>query len=107
VAPGLPKPNFTLTDTNGNPYDLDGQTQGYLTALYFGYTNCPDVCPTHMANIAAALRQLPASVTSHIKVLFVTTDPARDTPAVLRAWLNNFDPTFIGADRHRSAATHH
>jgi protein SCO1/2 len=64
--------------------------------LYFGYTHCPDVCPTHMANIAGALQQLPPTVDSHIKVVFVTTDPARDTPAVLRTWLDHFDPSFVG-----------
>jgi protein SCO1/2 len=96
LSPGLPKPSFTLTDTGGQPYDLGGETQGYVTLLYFGYTRCPDVCPTHMANIAGALHRLPMSVTSRIKVVFVTTDPARDTPAVLRTWLNNFDPRVIG-----------
>jgi protein SCO1/2 len=96
VTPGLPKPTFTLTDTSGQPFDLTARTQGYVTLLYFGYTHCPDVCPTHMANIATALRQLRPSVTSRIKVVFVTTDPARDTGPVLRAWLDHFDSDFIG-----------
>jgi protein SCO1/2 len=95
-GPGLSKPQFTLTDTSGQPFDLPAQTAGYVTLLYFGYTHCPDICPTHMANIATALHQLPASVTSHIKVLFVTTDPTRDTAPVLRNWLNNFDASFVG-----------
>jgi protein SCO1/2 len=95
-SPGMPKPNFTLTDTAGTSFNLPAQTAGAVTLLYFGYTHCPDVCPTHMANIAAALRQLPPAVTSHIKVVFVTTDPARDTATVLRAWLDHFDTGFIG-----------
>jgi protein SCO1/2 len=96
VAPGLPKPTFTLTDTSGQPFSLIDKTQGYVTLLYFGYTHCPDVCPTHMANIAAALHRLPASVTSKVKTVFVTTDPARDTAPVMRAWLDHFDPSFVG-----------
>jgi protein SCO1/2 len=95
-SPGIPKPDLNLSDTSGQTFNLRAQTSEDVTLLYFGYTHCPDVCPTHMANIAAAMRQLPASVTSHIKVVFVTTDPARDTPPVLRAWLDNFDPGFIG-----------
>jgi protein SCO1/2 len=92
----LAKPDFTLTDTSGQPFNLRASTADYLTLLYFGYTHCPDVCPTHMANIAAALHQLPATVTSRIKVVFVTTDPARDSGPVVRDWLNHFDPSFVG-----------
>jgi protein SCO1/2 len=95
-SPGQAKPDFTLNDTSGNPYGLVSQTRDQVTLLYFGYTNCPDICPTHMANVAAALHQLPASVTSRIKVVFVTTDPKRDTASVLRTWLDHFDPSFIG-----------
>ena len=108
-SPGMPKPNFSLADTSGKPFNLQADTAGDVTLLYFGYTHCPDVCPTHMANIAAALQQLPPTVSSHIKVVFVTTDPARDTPAVLRAWLDHFDPGFIGLsgtiDQIQAAAT--
>ena len=67
-----------------------------MTLLYFGYTNCPDVCPTHLANIAAALKRLSASDQNSTRVVFVTTDPDRDTPERLREWLNNFDRRFIG-----------
>ena len=94
--PALPKPNFTLTDTEGQPFNLQTQTAGYVTLLYFGYTHCPDICPTQMANIALGLKHESASVRSHIKMVFVTTDPHRDTPQVLRQWLDNFDPSFIG-----------
>ena len=95
-SPGQPKPAINLPDTSGRPFNLLAETNGYVTVLYFGYTHCPDICPTHMANIAAALHHLPATVDSRIKVVFVTTDPARDTGPVLRAWLDNFDPSFIG-----------
>lgn len=92
----LPKPAFTLTDTSGEPFDFQQETEGYLTLLFFGYTHCPDICPVHLANLAAVLDQLPPKVTDRVKVVFVTTDPERDTPAVLRAWLDHFDREFIG-----------
>ncbi len=96
VSPALPKPSVVLTDTSNQPFDLRKQTQGYVTLLYFGYTHCPDACPEHMANIEAALKQVSPDVAARIKVVFITTDPQRDTPAVLRTWLNLFDTRFIG-----------
>ncbi|HVV29320.1 MAG TPA: SCO family protein, partial [Mycobacteriales bacterium] len=70
---------------------LATEARGHLTLLYFGYTNCPDVCPTTMADLGAALRKVPASVARDVRVVFITSDPARDTPAVMRAWLAHFD----------------
>lgn len=96
VTPPFEKPAFTLTDTSGNPYDIIKETEGSLVLLYLGYTHCPDVCPTHMADIAGVLKELPADVTKKVRVVFVTTDPARDTPEVLRKWLDLFDKSFIG-----------
>lgn len=90
------KPGFTLTSTAGEAFDFRHETDGYVTLLFFGYTHCPDVCPVHMANIGTVLGRLPPDVASRIKVVFVTTDPARDTPQRLRAWLNGFDPRFVG-----------
>jgi protein SCO1/2 len=92
----LAKPDFVMTDTEGRPFDFRRETDGYLTLLYFGYTHCPDVCPVQMANLGAVITQLTPSVAERIKVVFVTTDPARDTPERLRQWLDNFDPEFIG-----------
>jgi protein SCO1/2 len=92
----LPKPDFTLTATTGRPFHFRRETDGYLTLLYFGYTNCPDICPVHLANIAAVLHRSPYEVASRTKVVFVTTDPARDTLPRLRQWLDRFDPSFIG-----------
>ncbi len=91
-----PKPDVTLEDTAGEPYDLATQTKGELTLVYFGYTHCPDLCPLNMATVAAALRILPSAERSRVKVVFVTTDPNRDTPSVIRIWLDHFDPSFIG-----------
>jgi protein SCO1/2 len=95
-VPPIPKPDFTLTDTEGKPYDFRKETEGKVALLFFGYTNCPDVCPVHLANIAAALQKLSPDVNEAVKVIFVTTDPARDSAAAIRAWLDHFDKRFIG-----------
>ncbi|MGD9933521.1 MAG: SCO family protein [Dehalococcoidia bacterium] len=96
VTPALPKPDAILTDTSGQPFDLRKETEGFVTLLYVGYTHCPDVCPTHMADIAYVLKELPEDVSSKIKVVLVTADPERDTPEVLRKWLDLFSEDFIG-----------
>lgn len=96
VTPAIPKPNATLTDTSGQPFDIQKQTQGYVTLLYVGYTHCPDVCPQHMADLSAAMKKMTPDVTSKVKVVFVTADPDRDTGPVLRKWLDLFDKDFIG-----------
>jgi protein SCO1 len=98
----MPTPAFTLTDFNGQPYDFAAQTRDKVGLLFFGYTHCPDVCPLHMANIAAVLRQMPAEDRARIVTVFVTTDPERDTPERLRSWLGNFDPTFVGLTGSRA-----
>jgi len=84
-------PAGTFTDTAGQPYDLQQQAKGKLTLVYFGYTNCPDVCPTTMADLGTALRSLPTKVADDVQVVFITTDPARDTPPKIKAWLDHFD----------------
>ncbi len=90
------KPALTLTDTSGAPYDVARETAGKVTLVYFGYTHCPDVCPINMALTSEALARMPAQERQKVTVLFVTTDPARDTPAVMRAWLDRINPSFIG-----------
>lgn len=92
----LPKPGVVLTDTRGLPCDFREATRGKLTLLFFGYTHCPDICPVHMANLARVIGDLSASDASRIRVVFVTTDPARDNPERLREWLGQFSPSFIG-----------
>ena len=91
-----PKVDFTLTDTDGAPFHFVQETDGYVALLFFGYTHCPDVCPVHMANIAAVLADFPYELRRQFKVVFVTTDPERDKPEQIRAWLDNFDSSFIG-----------
>ena len=96
VNPPLPKPRFTLTDTAGAPFDFWERTQGFVTLLFFGYTRCPAECPMHVANVALAVRTLATDVRAQIKLVFVTTDPVRDEPHILGAWLDRFDKRFIG-----------
>ena len=95
-SPPPAKPEFALTDTSGRAWDMSRMTVGKLTYLYFGYTHCPDACPATMADIAVALRRQPAAVQSRVVVVFVTTDPRRDTAVRLRTWLNKFDASFVG-----------
>ena len=90
------RPRFVLTDTTGASFDFHAQTSGHPTYVYFGYTNCPDECPTAMADVAAALRTSPPELRDRVKVVFVTTDPTRDTGPVLRRFLDQFDTSFIG-----------
>ncbi|MEU6848878.1 SCO family protein [Actinacidiphila alni] len=89
------KPQLALTDQDGKAYELGARTKGRPLLLYFGYTYCPDVCPTTMADLAGALRQLPKG-TPRPDVVFVSTDPKRDTPARLKKWLGAIDPSFVG-----------
>ncbi|MDT0309858.1 SCO family protein [Streptomyces sp. DSM 44917] len=92
----FPKPDLVLTDTNGEEYDFAAETAGRATLLYFGYTHCPDICPLTMSNIAAATARLTPEQREGLRVVFVTTDPERDTPESLGAWLNAQDPEFVG-----------
>jgi protein SCO1/2 len=94
--PPLEMPDVTLTDTDKRPFRLREQTAGKLTFLYLGYTHCPDICPTHMADVARALDSLSESTAAQVTVVFITTDPERDTPEALREWLDLFDSRFIG-----------
>lgn len=89
-------PSITLTDTRGRPYRLREATRGGVTLLFLGYTHCPDVCPVQMANLGAVLDDLAPSVRRHLRVVFVTVDPARDSAARLRSWLDRFGDGFVG-----------
>ena len=90
------KPDLVLTDTTGKKYDFRKETAGRPTLIYFGYTHCPDICPLTMSNIAVAKKQLPKAEQDKLRVVFVTTDPQRDTPAELGKWLKGIDPQFVG-----------
>ena len=85
---------FSLVDHTGKPRTLE-DFRGKLVVLFFGYTQCPDVCPTTMAKMATVMKELgPAS--KDVQVLFVTLDPERDTQELLNAYVPAFHPSFIG-----------
>lgn len=91
------KPDLVLKDTKGKTYDFREETKGKPTLIYFGYTHCPDVCPLTMSNIAIARKALPKADQDKLQVVFVTTDPERDTSAELAKWLPSAgDPSFVG-----------
>lgn len=85
--------DFSLTDHNGQPRSLK-DFKGKVVVMFFGYTQCPDVCPTTMAEVAEVRKQL-GKDGEKIQALFVTIDPERDTPEVLKGYMANFDPTFV------------
>jgi protein SCO1 len=85
---------FTLTDQNGQ-IRTDRDFRGRWMLVYFGYTDCPDSCPTTLTNIADALRKLGPQAHAVVP-LFITIDPARDRPAVLKKYLSAFGPEFVG-----------
>jgi protein SCO1/2 len=90
------KPPISLVDTEGRPFDLQAATEGRLTLLMFGYTNCPDVCPINLGTLASALDEMDPTVANSIEMVFVTADPERDTPGVLRDYLDGYDRDFTG-----------
>lgn len=85
---------LSLTDHHGKPASLK-DFKGKVVVLFFGYTHCPDVCPTTMSDMAQAMKQLGKDA-DNVQVLFVTLDPARDTPDVLAKYVPYFDPRFLG-----------
>lgn len=86
--------NFALTDHNGKARTL-ADFKGKVVLMFFGYTQCPDVCPTTMAEMAAVMKEL-GPLADQVQVLFVTVDPERDTQALLAQYVPRFDPRFLG-----------
>jgi protein SCO1 len=98
-----PLPAFVLADQAGHPFG-PAQLRGRWTFVFFGFVNCPDICPTTLATLAAtrkALDDLPAG--ERPAVAFVSVDPGRDTPAVLGRYVAHFDPSFVGATGTRES----
>ncbi|GAA4758940.1 SCO family protein [Nocardioides endophyticus] len=85
-----------LTDVDGEPFSLTEDTDKDLTLVFFGYTHCPDICQVVMSNLASAMTRLDDSDRDRVDVVYVTTDPARDTEEVLDRYLSHIDPKFIG-----------
>jgi protein SCO1/2 len=112
VSGHLPDLKFQLTDDNGHA--VDGKDyRGKVAILYFGYTHCPDVCPLTLTRLHVAMQRL-GTLADDVRILFVSVDPARDTPQVMHAYVNAFDPRAVGltgsdkqiegmAKRYRSA----
>jgi protein SCO1/2 len=86
--------DFSLTDHNGKVRTL-ADFKGKIVAVFFGYTHCPDVCPTTLSDFAAALQQLGPQA-ERVQVIFVTVDPERDTPDLLKQFVPAFNPGFLG-----------
>jgi protein SCO1/2 len=85
--------SLALTDHNGQPRTL-ADFKGKVTVVFFGYTQCPDVCPTTLAELAEVKRSLGADG-ARLQGVFVTIDPERDTPEVLKGYMGSFDPSFL------------
>lgn len=86
---------LALTDHTGRAVTLE-TFRGKLVVLFFGYTHCPDVCPTTLSDMAQAFALLPAQEVERVQVLFVSIDPQRDTPEILKAYVPHFHPSFLG-----------
>jgi protein SCO1 len=91
-----PEPTVTFTDMTGQPFSFAKNATRPVVLVFFGYTNCPDVCSTVLADVASALRPLDPGTRNEVELLFITTDPDRDTGPVMRTYLGRFDPTFVG-----------
>jgi protein SCO1/2 len=88
-------PGTELTDTGGQPFSL-AASKAPVKIVFFGYSHCPDICQVVMSTIASALIRLDDAQRADVQVSFVTTDPARDTASVLRAYLDRFSSRFVG-----------
>lgn len=93
--PFPPAPEIALTRGNGDSFRLS-QLRGNIVLLFFGYTSCPDVCPTTMAEMKSALETIGDEKARNVKVVFVTVDPGRDTPERVQEYVNHFNNEFIG-----------
>jgi len=88
-------PAIVLTRGDGSSFQLS-EMRGRIVLLFFGYTSCPDICPTTLAELKQALGKLTGEDAKQVQVLFVTVDPERDTPQRMQEYVNHFNPDFIG-----------
>jgi protein SCO1/2 len=93
VVPARPLPSYRFRQANGTMFST-APVDGSATVLFFGYTHCPDVCPTTLADWKRVRARLGAD-TAHVRFLFVSIDPARDTPAIAEAYVHTYHPSFI------------
>ncbi|MCY1203287.1 hypothetical protein D9M72_147890 [compost metagenome] len=103
---GMPDGDFQLQDTDGRERRL-ADYRGHPVMLFFGFTQCPDICPTALTR-AVEIKGLLGADAARLRILFITVDPERDTPEILRAYTQAFDPGFVGlrgdAQQTRAAA---
>ena len=95
AEPYPPAPEIELPRGNGNRFRLS-ELRGNIVLLFFGYTSCPDVCPTTMAEMKSALEKIGEEKARNVKVIFVTVDPQRDSPERVQEYVNHFNSEFIG-----------
>ena len=94
LEPPNPAPDFTLADAEGQPFQLSAQ-RGKVTVMFFGFTHCPDVCPTALFEISEVLRAMGKDA-AKVNAFFVSVDPERDTQAAMKDYLSSFDPHLKG-----------
>lgn len=94
--PPYQMPDLSLTETDGSAFNLRTDTTHAVTLVFFGYTHCPDVCPLVMSDLTSAVVSLPDDVQAQTQLIFISTDPTRDTPGVLRSYLDRYDSSFVG-----------
>ncbi|MGB9799831.1 MAG: SCO family protein [Thermanaerothrix sp.] len=94
LDPPIPAPDFSLTQANGETFTLSAQKEK-IVLLFFGYTYCPDVCPTTLADLAQVMKRL-GRQSERVRVVFISVDPQRDTPERAQSYAAAFDPSFIG-----------
>ncbi|GLZ87445.1 SCO1/SenC family protein [Metapseudomonas resinovorans] len=102
ISGSMPALEFKLTDENGRQVSAKDYL-GKPTLLFFGFTHCPDVCPSTLAYLAAVSKQLDGEAREDLQVLFVSVDPARDDPQALRSYTDAFGPQFIGLTGDKAA----
>ena len=100
IEPPIEAADFELTDQSGQPFHLSDQ-QGKVALIFFGYTNCPDVCPLTLSDFKLIKADL-GEKADQVSFVFVTVDPERDSQERLKAYLANFDATFVGLTGSRS-----
>ncbi|MCD5983307.1 MULTISPECIES: SCO family protein [Pseudomonas] len=88
-------PSLSMSDQNGAPVAVD-ELKGKWTLVFFGYTYCPDICPTTLAQLRDIRTKLPQEAVDNMRVVLVSVDPNRDTPQQLKQYLGYFDPRYIG-----------
>lgn len=89
-------PATSLIDASGHSYNLATSPSKPVVLLFFGYSHCPDVCTTVLADVAQAISRMDPADRDQVQMIFITTDPARDKPQVIARYLERFDPSFVG-----------